>query len=31
MDASKLASFVGGIWDDEVVPQITEYIRIPNK
>ena len=31
MDASKLEAFVGGIWDDEVVPRITEYIRIPNK
>ncbi len=31
MDANKLRSFVGEIWDDEVVPQITEYIRIPNK
>lgn len=31
MDASKLESFVGGLWDDEVVPQITEYIKIPNK
>ncbi len=31
MDASKLREFVGGLWDDEVVPQITEYIRIPNK
>jgi len=31
MDASKLESFVGDIWNDEVVPQITEYIRIPNK
>jgi len=31
MDSSKLQGFVGGLWDDEVVPQITEYIRIPNK
>lgn len=31
MDASKLQSFVGELWDDEVVPRITEYIRIPNK
>lgn len=31
MDYSKLRDFVGGLWDDEVVPQITEYIRIPNK
>ncbi|HEY3519423.1 MAG TPA: M20/M25/M40 family metallo-hydrolase, partial [Rhodanobacteraceae bacterium] len=31
MDSSKLQDYVGGLWDDEVVPQITEYIRIPNK
>lgn len=31
MDASQLQSFVGGLWDDEVVPRITDYIRIPNK
>jgi acetylornithine deacetylase/succinyl-diaminopimelate desuccinylase-like protein len=31
MDVSKLKSFVSGLWDDAVVPSITEYIRIPNK
>jgi acetylornithine deacetylase/succinyl-diaminopimelate desuccinylase-like protein len=31
MDASKARAFIGKIWDDEVVPRITEYIRIPNK
>ena len=31
MDASKAGVFIGKIWDDEVVPRITEYIRIPNK
>jgi acetylornithine deacetylase/succinyl-diaminopimelate desuccinylase-like protein len=31
MDTAKLKSFVGKIWDDAVVPSITEYIRIPNK
>ncbi|WHZ18575.1 MAG: Succinyl-diaminopimelate desuccinylase [Rhodanobacteraceae bacterium] len=31
MDASKARSFIGKIWDDEVVPQLTDYIRIPNK
>lgn len=31
MDGKALSSFIGGLWDDEVVPQITEYIRIPNK
>ncbi|HEX5959679.1 MAG TPA: M20 family metallopeptidase [Rhodanobacteraceae bacterium] len=31
MDASKASAFIGKLWDDEVVPQLTEYIRIPNK
>src|SRR5690348_1006481 len=31
MDASKARAFIGKIWDDEVVPRITDYIRIPNK
>ncbi len=31
MDASKSRAFIGKLWDDEVVPRITEYIRIPNK
>lgn len=31
MDDSKMQSFVDGLWNDEVVPQITDYIRIPNK
>ncbi|HET7930658.1 MAG TPA: M20 family metallopeptidase [Rhodanobacteraceae bacterium] len=31
MDANKASAFIGKLWDDEVVPQITEYIRIPNK
>ena len=31
MDAGKARSFIGKLWDDEVVPQVTEYIRIPNK
>ena len=31
MDASKLKSFVEALWDDAVVPSLTEYIRIPNK
>jgi acetylornithine deacetylase/succinyl-diaminopimelate desuccinylase-like protein len=31
MDGSRLKSFVNGLWDDSVVPSITEYIRIPNK
>ncbi|HXL99147.1 MAG TPA: M20 family metallopeptidase [Rhizomicrobium sp.] len=31
MDAQKLKTFVDNIWDDAVVPSITEYIKIPNK
>lgn len=31
MDSKALGGFVDALWDDEVVPQLTEYIRIPNK
>jgi acetylornithine deacetylase/succinyl-diaminopimelate desuccinylase-like protein len=31
MDSERIQSFVGEIWDDAVVPSLTEYIRIPNK
>ncbi len=31
MDISKVDRYVGGKWDDEIVPQLVEYIRIPNK
>ncbi|WP_202841271.1 M20 family metallopeptidase [Luteimonas saliphila] len=31
MDASKIERYVGDKWDDEIVPQLVEYIRIPNK
>ncbi|MFD0739376.1 M20 family metallopeptidase [Lysobacter koreensis] len=31
MDASKVDSYVAAKWDDEIVPQLVEYIRIPNK
>ena len=31
MDSVKLKSFVNTLWDDAVVPSLTEYIRIPNK
>ena len=30
-DASKLRTFVAAKWDAEIVPQLIEYIRIPNK
>ncbi len=31
MDANALSRYVGNLWDGEIVPQLTEYIRIPNK
>jgi len=31
MDSTALTGFVGGLWDREIVPQLIEYIRIPNK
>ncbi len=31
MDNKKTADFVSNMWDDEIIPQISEYIKIPNK
>ncbi|WDS37412.1 M20 family metallopeptidase [Pseudoxanthomonas sp.] len=31
MDTARLDRFVAGKWDEEIVPQLVEYIRIPNK
>src|SRR5476651_2298830 len=31
MDLAKAAAFLDGIWDDEIIPALTDYIRIPNK
>jgi acetylornithine deacetylase/succinyl-diaminopimelate desuccinylase-like protein len=31
MDSSKVDRFVGTLWDDDIVPQLVDYIRIPNK
>jgi hypothetical protein len=31
LDGEKLKNFVGRLWDDSVVPSLTDYIRIPNK
>ncbi|WP_101925935.1 MULTISPECIES: M20 family metallopeptidase [Luteimonas] len=31
MDTSQTDRFVGAKWDDEIVPQLIEYIKIPNK
>jgi acetylornithine deacetylase/succinyl-diaminopimelate desuccinylase-like protein len=31
MDQPRLGKFVDRLWDDEIVPTLVEYIRIPNK
>ncbi|MEO5963700.1 MAG: M20 family metallopeptidase [Thermomonas sp.] len=31
MDASQISTFVDNKWEAEIVPQLVEYIRIPNK
>jgi acetylornithine deacetylase/succinyl-diaminopimelate desuccinylase-like protein len=31
MDSTTARTFVDRLWDDEIVPQLTDYIRIPNK
>ena len=31
VDASKIDRYVSEKWDDDIVPQLVEYIRIPNK
>ncbi|MEZ5462556.1 M20 family metallopeptidase [Dokdonella sp.] len=31
MDSSAISSFVDKLWDEQIVPQLVEYIRIPNK
>jgi acetylornithine deacetylase/succinyl-diaminopimelate desuccinylase-like protein len=31
MDTARLSRYVSDLWDDEIVPQLVEYIRIPNK
>ena len=31
MNLSALKAFVDEVWDDEIVPTLTEYIKIPNK
>jgi acetylornithine deacetylase/succinyl-diaminopimelate desuccinylase-like protein len=30
-DAKKTQAFMEGIWDGEIIPALTDYIRIPNK
>jgi acetylornithine deacetylase/succinyl-diaminopimelate desuccinylase-like protein len=31
MDTKKTADFVNGLWDTEIIPQLSDYIKIPNK
>ncbi len=31
MDSKGVDRFVSGLWDEEITPQLIEYIRIPNK
>ncbi len=31
MDFPKLSAFMERVWDDEIIPTLTDYIRIPNK
>ncbi len=31
MDNRKTAQFVNAMWDDSIIPEIAEYIKIPNK
>ncbi len=31
MDSQSLDRYVAGLWDDDIVPQLVDYIRIPNK
>jgi acetylornithine deacetylase/succinyl-diaminopimelate desuccinylase-like protein len=31
MDTNKTAEFVNDIWDTSIIPQISEYIKVPNK
>ena len=31
MDNKQTADFVNAMWDDEIIPEIAEYIKVPNK
>ena len=31
MDNTKTAEFVNKMWDDSIIPEISEYIKVPNK
>ena len=31
MDTKKTAEFVNKLWDEQIIPQISDYIKVPNK
>ena len=31
MDTQKTAEFVNAAWDDSIVPELCEYVKVPNK
>ena len=31
MNSDKLYDFVSDMWDSQIIPQLVEYIKIPNK
>ena len=31
MDSKKTADFVNAVWDDSIIPELSEYIKVPNK
>lgn len=31
MDAAKAEKFITGLWDDSILPELIEYVKIPNK
>jgi acetylornithine deacetylase/succinyl-diaminopimelate desuccinylase-like protein len=31
MDSNKTESFVNGMWDDSIIPELCDYIEVPNK
>ena len=31
MDNAKTTEFVNGIWDESIIPELCDYIKVPNK
>jgi len=31
MDSTTAKAFIDRLWDDEIIPQLIDYVRIPNK